>query len=120
MERQRPSQLERSQWLTNSGVLTRRLFQRSVAVSTYRPIAQQHGKADGFSGLDRLSGDYVTRILEDREGIIWVATFDGLDRFRAYAVPTISTILGSDKGTKEPVGKPQLSIACREIERRQR
>jgi len=49
------------------------------------------GKTDVFSQADNLSGDYVTRFLEDREDSIWVATLDGVDRFRAYAIPTIST-----------------------------
>src|SRR6201993_4251167 len=51
----------------------------------------EQGKTDVFSRTDGLSGDYVTRFLEDREGSIWVATYDGMDRFREYAIPTIST-----------------------------
>src|SRR4029077_3516311 len=31
---------------------------------------------------------------EDREGNIWVATIEGLDRFREFAVPTISAQQG--------------------------
>ena len=54
----------------------------------------EHGRTDGFSHPDGLSGDYVTRFLEDREGSVWVATFDGIDRFRTYAIPTISTKQG--------------------------
>src|SRR5712664_468610 len=52
------------------------------------------GRTDSFSQADNLSGDYVTRFLEDREGSIWVTTLDGVDRFRAYAIPTISTRQG--------------------------
>src|SRR6185503_19887791 len=37
-----------------------------------------------------LSGESVTALFEDREGNVWVATDDGLDRFRDFAVPTIS------------------------------
>ena len=37
-----------------------------------------------------LSGGTVRSFLEDREGDIWVATADGVDRFRDYAVTTIS------------------------------
>jgi signal transduction histidine kinase/ligand-binding sensor domain-containing protein len=51
----------------------------------------KRGKTDVFSRTDGLSGDYVTRFLEDREGSIWVATYDGMDRFREYAIPSIST-----------------------------
>ena len=52
------------------------------------------GKTDDFSKKDGLSGDRVTGILEDREGNIWVATQDGLDRFRNYAVPSLSAMQG--------------------------
>jgi signal transduction histidine kinase/ligand-binding sensor domain-containing protein len=46
------------------------------------------GRADVFSKADGLSGDLVTSLFEDREGDVWVATLDGLDRFRNYAVST--------------------------------
>ena len=47
-----------------------------------------------FAQSDGLSGDDVTSLFEDREGNIWVATVDGLDRFRDFAVPTISVKQG--------------------------
>src|SRR5271169_6226242 len=43
---------------------------------------------------DGLSGGFISRLFEDREGNIWVATPDGLDRFRDVAVPTISVKQG--------------------------
>jgi signal transduction histidine kinase/ligand-binding sensor domain-containing protein len=52
------------------------------------------GKADTFSSSDGLTADYVIDLLEDREGSLWVATQAGLDRFRTYSVPTISTKQG--------------------------
>src|SRR5262249_2372190 len=39
---------------------------------------------------DGLSGDFVIANFEDREGNVWIATTDGLDRFREYAITTIS------------------------------
>jgi len=48
------------------------------------------GSTDTFPQADGLSGDFVVRLLEDGEGNIWAATMNGLDRFRPYAVPTIS------------------------------
>ncbi len=48
------------------------------------------GRTDLFTRSDGLSGDAVTCFFEDREGNIWAATVDGLDRFREFAVPTIS------------------------------
>ena len=55
---------------------------------------QTQGRIDLFSRTDGLSGDYVTRFLEDRESNIWVATYDGIDRFRSYAIPTVSANQG--------------------------
>ena len=52
------------------------------------------GQMDVFSGSDGLSGDVVESLFEDREGNIWVATLDGLDRFRDFAIPTISAKQG--------------------------
>ena len=45
---------------------------------------------DTFRRADGLSGDWVTAIFEDREGNVWVATIDGLDRFSDVAVATLS------------------------------
>src|SRR4030095_5027737 len=52
------------------------------------------GKADLFTTANGLSGTSVSALLEDREGTIWVATVDGLDRFREFAIPTISVQQG--------------------------
>ena len=52
------------------------------------------GKADLFTTANGLSGASVTAIFEDREGSIWVATVDGLDRFREFAITTISVQQG--------------------------
>jgi signal transduction histidine kinase/ligand-binding sensor domain-containing protein len=46
--------------------------------------------SDVFAVEDGLSGDRIRSLFEDREGTIWVATFEGLDRFRDFAVPTVS------------------------------
>jgi signal transduction histidine kinase/ligand-binding sensor domain-containing protein len=48
------------------------------------------GRTDLFGRSDGLSGNYVQSVFEDREGDIWVATLDGLDRFRDFAVPSVS------------------------------
>jgi ligand-binding sensor domain-containing protein/signal transduction histidine kinase len=52
------------------------------------------GRTDLFAQSDGLSGNYVQSIFEDREGTIWLSTLDGLDRFRDFAVPAISTKQG--------------------------
>jgi signal transduction histidine kinase/ligand-binding sensor domain-containing protein len=48
------------------------------------------GRTDTFSAINGLSGDLVTALFEDREGDVWAATTNGLDRFRLYAVVTLS------------------------------
>jgi signal transduction histidine kinase/ligand-binding sensor domain-containing protein len=52
------------------------------------------GKAGVFGSLDGLSGNNISAIFEDREGNIWTTTTNGLDRFREFAVATISTKQG--------------------------
>lgn len=50
----------------------------------------RHGKTDVYGRPDGLSGESAFSIFEDREGSIWVTTSGGLDRFRDFAVPTLS------------------------------
>jgi signal transduction histidine kinase/ligand-binding sensor domain-containing protein len=52
------------------------------------------GRADLFTAANGLSGASITAFLEDREGSVWVATVEGLDRFREFAIPTISVQQG--------------------------
>jgi len=52
------------------------------------------GRTDVFAQSDGLSGDTVTALIEDREGNIWVATTNGLDRFRDFAAATFSVNQG--------------------------
>jgi len=48
------------------------------------------GRTDVFAQVDGLSGDFIDNLFEDREGNIWVATRDGVDRIRDFAVATVS------------------------------
>jgi ligand-binding sensor domain-containing protein len=54
----------------------------------HRPTASvsQPGLVESFSSKEGLSADAIACLFEDREGNIWVATFDGLDRFRQVDV----------------------------------
>jgi signal transduction histidine kinase/ligand-binding sensor domain-containing protein len=62
------------------------------------------GRTDLFTPAEGLSGESVDALFEDREGNIWVATDDGLDRFRDFAVPTISIQQGlSSRGVSSIV-----------------
>jgi signal transduction histidine kinase/ligand-binding sensor domain-containing protein len=47
----------------------------------------------------RLTGDFISALLEDHEGTIWAGTTNGLDRFREAAVATIS----ANEGLSTPV-----------------
>jgi signal transduction histidine kinase len=47
-----------------------------------------------FTPSDGLSGDDILNLFEDREGNIWVATIHGLDRFREFAVATLTVNQG--------------------------
>ena len=53
-------------------------------------IHVHQGRVDLFNRSDGLSGNTVSALLEDHEGSVWVVTVDGVDRFREYAVTTIS------------------------------
>jgi ligand-binding sensor domain-containing protein/signal transduction histidine kinase len=53
-----------------------------------------HNRTDVYGLSDGLSGESGNRLFEDREGNIWVATGSGLDRFRDFAVATISVNQG--------------------------
>ena len=52
------------------------------------------GRTDAFTARDGLSSDTTEAIFQDREGNVWVATIDGLDRFRNFPVPTWSVQQG--------------------------
>jgi ligand-binding sensor domain-containing protein len=53
-----------------------------------------HGRTDVFGQADGLSADDVSSLFEDREGNVWAATLNGLDRFRNFAVDTFSVNQG--------------------------
>ena len=53
-------------------------------------IHVHQGRTDVFTKSDGLSGDMICSLFEDREGDVWVATTEGLDRFRDLPVATIS------------------------------
>ena len=70
-------------------------------MATYgRGIWHVHdGRTDVFTAADGLSGDGANVLFEDREGSIWVATDDGLDRFRDVPVPTVAAARTFSNGT---------------------
>ena len=63
----------------------------------------RQGRIDRFSHSDGLSGDVVSVLFQDREGSIWVGTTDGLDRFREFAIPTMTAKQGLSNGAVNAV-----------------
>ena len=62
------------------------------------------GRTDVFTQQEGLAGGEVGALFEDREGNIWVATYDGgLDHFRDFAVTTISKRQGLSDNWVGPV-----------------
>src|SRR5262249_39788895 len=65
-----------------------------VGSQTQGLVHVHQGRTDVFSPSDGLSGENVQALFEDREGNVWVTTEDGLDRFRDFAVATLSVKQG--------------------------
>ena len=66
-------------WITSVGDGLR----RSPAPELLKgPIKEFSTAVESFAAKDGLSDDFVSPILQDREGNIWVGTNNGLDRFR--------------------------------------
>ncbi len=59
-------------WVSTLGGGLRRLTPGADGVRVYEPVPGDPGS---------LSGDDVSALMEDRQGILWVGTFSGLDRF---------------------------------------
>ena len=65
-------------------------------------IFRIHGNVvDHYQGTDGLSSDTVLALFEDREGIVWTVTTNGVDSFRDPSVTTFSARegLGADAAT---------------------
>jgi signal transduction histidine kinase/ligand-binding sensor domain-containing protein len=66
-------------------------------------VHSYEGKSSMFTHNDGLSSDVVYALFEDREGTIWVATSDGLDRFRESPVISLSVKQGLSSATVNSV-----------------
>jgi signal transduction histidine kinase/ligand-binding sensor domain-containing protein len=84
--------------LAGAGTLNDMLRDRDgglwIATLTRGLVHVHQGRKDVFSQSDGLSSDAVLALFEDHEGNIWVATHNGLDRFRDFAIPTYSANQG--------------------------
>ena len=61
-------------------------------------ILRVHGNVvDHYARPEGLSGDYVRTFFEDREGIVWVASTNGVDKFHDPRVTTFSAVEGLSK-----------------------
>jgi len=65
-------------------------------------IFRIHGDVvEHYGGTDGLSSDTASALFEDREGIVWAATTNGIDSFRDPRIATFSALegLGNDEVT---------------------
>ena len=69
-----------------------------------RGIVHVHaGRTDVFGSSSGLSSDEIRDLFEDGEGNIWVATRNGLDRFRTSAIATFGVNQGLSSGSVHSV-----------------
>jgi ligand-binding sensor domain-containing protein len=81
---------EGSLWITSLGTGIRRVPypDRFQQTQTHGPSAWQfhNSEVQAFTQENALTSDYVTSVLHDREGNVWIGTSAGLDRFRQSPV----------------------------------
>ena len=65
-----------------------------IGTTAHGLVHSYAGKTSVFTHNDGLSSDQVFTLFEGREGGIWVATSDGLDRFRELPVTSLSVKQG--------------------------
>lgn len=68
-----------------------------VATDAGGVVRIQNGAMERYRQPDGLSGDSVWALFEDREGIVWAGTTNGLDSFRDPRVVTLSAAQGLGK-----------------------
>lgn len=106
-----------SLWITTGGDGLRRVPYPERLNGTQ--IGQFSDQAEIFTQKQGLSDDYVSCILEDREGNIWTGSSGGLDRFRQSALVSLPFPTGSSgfslSATK--VGEIQVNISNRPLMR---
>ena len=61
------------------------------------------GKTSTFTDSDGLSSNEIYALFEDHEGTIWVATSEGLDRFRQLPITTLTVKQGISNATTNSV-----------------
>jgi signal transduction histidine kinase/ligand-binding sensor domain-containing protein len=59
-----------------------------IGTSNQGLLHVHQGRTDAFRRSDGLSGNNVDRLFEDHEGNIWIATTEGMDRFRTLTAAT--------------------------------
>ncbi len=89
--------------LTATSILRDRDGGLWVGTTAHGLVHSYGGKTSLFTHDDGLSSDQVYALFEDREGIIWVATSDGLDEFRDFPVTTLTTKEGLSSATATSV-----------------
>ena len=89
--------------LTAGSVLRDRNGGLWIGTTVHGIVHSYEGKTSMFTHNDGLSSDLVYTLFEDREGTIWVATSDGLDRFRELPFTPLSVKQGLSSATANSV-----------------
>jgi signal transduction histidine kinase/ligand-binding sensor domain-containing protein len=113
-----------SLWIATAGDGIRRV--PDVQRLKGKEVAEFGPEAESFTHKDGLTNDFVTCILEDREGNIWAGTNEGLDRFRQSTFVPVSLPSGTysvmltarDKGVvwASAVNRPLMKIEGEKVD----
>jgi signal transduction histidine kinase/ligand-binding sensor domain-containing protein len=99
-----------SLWITTLGDgLRRAAFPSRLRKA---PIGEFDTVLEQFTSQEGLSADYVTNILEDREGDIWVSTSNGIDQFRPSDLAPINLGPTSDGFSMAPGDEGYVFVAA--------
>src|SRR5271166_2013098 len=86
------------------------LWVASVGKGIFRirgDVVEHYGRTDG------LSSDTVTALFQDREGIVWAATTNGIDSFRDPRIVTFSAVEGCGSRRSDRPGWHHLDCELR-------
>jgi signal transduction histidine kinase/ligand-binding sensor domain-containing protein len=96
-------------WITTAGDGLRRIpYPEKLGV---QQIAEFSDQAETFMQKNGLSSDYVSCILQDREGNVWVGTGSGIDRFQQRAVVPVELPPGTAEMSLTPQGNGTIKVS---------
>lgn len=89
-------------WCSNS--ITGGLFR-------VRSVTASQAEAEEFSPMDGLTAGRPGRVVEDREGDLWVGTYEGINRFSPADIQTVPTISIRDFGARITASHDAVYVA---------